>query len=80
MRIHAIRKMPLSIDEAETRCTLTGKDCAKRETATNQKEKGFLNIPYIYGTFTKNEKEKSSKKISSAKPSKLLARLNKKIR
>jgi hypothetical protein len=54
MRIHVIRKMPLSIDEAETRCTLTAQDCAKRETATKQREKGFVKIPYIYGTFTKN--------------------------
>jgi hypothetical protein len=80
MRIHVIRKMPLSIDEAETRCTLTAEDCAKRETATKQREKGFVKIPYIYGTFTKNGEEKSSRKISSAKPSNLLARLNKKIR
>jgi hypothetical protein len=79
MRIHSIRKMSLSIDEAETRCTLTGEDRAKRESATKKKQKGFVKIPYIYGTFTKNEKGKSSKKISSVKPSKLLARLNKKI-
>jgi hypothetical protein len=70
MRIHAIRKMPLSIDEAETRCTLTGQDCAKRETPTKQIEKGFVKIPNIYGTFTKNEKGKSSEKISNAKQSK----------
>jgi hypothetical protein len=64
MRIHAIRKMPLSIDEAETRCTLTGKDCAKKETATNQKEKGLVKIPYIYRTFTKNEMKKVPRKLA----------------
>jgi hypothetical protein len=70
MRIHAIRKMPLSIDEAATRCTLTGEDCAKRERATKEKGKGFVKIPYIYGTFTKNKEGKSAKEISSAKQSK----------
>jgi hypothetical protein len=58
MRIQAIRKMPLSIDEAGTRCTLTGEDSARRKRATNQRGKGFALIPYIYGTFTKSKGEK----------------------
>jgi hypothetical protein len=64
MRIHAIRKMPLSIDEAGTRCTLTGEDCAKRKRATNGRGKGFAEIPYIYGTFTKSKGKKERKKLA----------------
>jgi hypothetical protein len=70
MRIHAIRKMPLSIDESGTRCTLTGADCAKGKGATKQGEKGFSEVPYIYGTFTKSKEKQARKKISRAKQSK----------
>ncbi|HXC87590.1 MAG TPA: hypothetical protein VNU23_07380 [Candidatus Cybelea sp.] len=38
MRIHAIRKMPLSIDEEENRCT---GGIAERSGLTEEKEKGL---------------------------------------
>jgi hypothetical protein len=38
MRIHAIRKMPLSIDEEESRCTAGSR---KEARLTQEKEKGL---------------------------------------
>jgi hypothetical protein len=38
MRIQAIRKMPLSIDEEESRCTA---DRGKSQRLTEEKEKGL---------------------------------------
>jgi hypothetical protein len=80
MRIHAIHKMPLSIDEAGSRCTLRGESCAKRQRATAERIKGLAGIPDIYGTFTKMNEKLERKKISNAKQSKESAGLKKKIR
>jgi hypothetical protein len=80
MRIHAIHKMPLSIDEAGSRCTLRGESCAKRQRATAERTKGFAGIPDIYGTFTKTKGKLERKKISNTKKRKKSAGLKKKIR
>jgi hypothetical protein len=41
MRIHAIRKMPLSIDEAGSRCTQTPGGSRKEQHLTEENEKGL---------------------------------------
>jgi hypothetical protein len=51
--------MPLSIDEAETRCTLTGKDCAKGEASDEPEGKRFPeNSVYLWNFYKKPKKEK----------------------
>jgi hypothetical protein len=79
MRIHAIRKMPLSIDEAGSRCTLHRENCAKRQRATEERAKSFAGIPDIYETFTKQTEGQRKNKTSNTQLSKKSGRLKKKI-
>jgi hypothetical protein len=67
--------MPLSIDEAGTRCTLTGEDSPKRKRVTNERGKGFAVIPYIYGTFTKSKGEKEREENWQCKIKQIISKI-----
>jgi hypothetical protein len=63
--------MPLSIDEADSRCTQTERGLREKDNGGRRKRKMVSReFPNIYGKFTKLPATRSGKKITKAKSAK----------